>query len=114
MNTEEIKAEMRQQKGDLFFSKEVNTGKYHFLKYENVDETKTKLFILDEDGNCKYTKLMCDYSLLKMYQDSLNQSYEYQKDMTWIDSREDSGKEYIIELEKRDWFFTIKTSLVKN
>ena len=104
---------MREEKQEFYFSKEVNTGKYHFLKFENVDNTKTMLFLLDEDGKCKYTKLMCDYSLLKSYEDSLNETYEYQKNMTWIDHRNDSAHNYIIELEKKEWFFTIKTSPIK-
>ncbi len=110
---EEIKSEMQESKKEFFFSKEVNTGKYHFLKFENVDQTKTMLFILDEEGKCKYTKLMCDYSLLKSFEDSLNSNYEYQKNMTWIDYREDSELNYLIELDKREWFFTIKTSPIK-
>ena len=104
---------MQEKKSDLFFSKEVNTGKYHFLKFENVDQTKTMLFILNEKGKCKYTKLMCDYSLLKNFEDSLNRNYEYQKDMTWIDYSEESDREYLIELNKKEWFFTIKTSPIK-
>jgi hypothetical protein len=58
---------------------------------------------------------MCDYSLLKSFEDSLNSNYEYQKNMKWIDySENDSIPDYLIELEKRDWFFTIKTSPIKN
>ena len=106
----EIKQEMQENEKDLFFTKEVNTGKYHFIKFENVDQTKTMLFLFDENGKCKYTKLMCDYSLLKSVQDSLNKKYDYQKNMTWIDYTEDSTKSFVIELEKKEWFFTIKTS----
>jgi hypothetical protein len=110
---DEIKQQMRAEKNDFFFAKEVNTGKYHFLKFENVEETKTMLFLLDENGKCEYTKLMCDYSLLKNIEDSLNQNYEYQKDMTWIDYTRDSTQNYLIELEKKEWFFTVKTSPIK-
>ncbi len=110
---EEVIKEMKERQHDFYFVKEVNTGKYHFLKYENFDETKTKLFILTEDGKCKFTKLMCDYSLLKSYEDSLNKSYEYQKNLKWIDSDEKSGNQYLLELEKKKWFFTLKTSKIE-
>ncbi len=114
MSKEEIKKEMRENKREFYFVKEVNTGKYHFLKYENLDETKTKLFLLSEDEKCKYTKLMCDYSLLKSFEDSLNRAYEYQKNLKWIDYNEESGNNYLLELEKKKWFFTIKTSKIKD
>jgi len=109
---EELKTMTQQSGSDLFFTKEVNTGKHHFLKYENMDRTKTMLFIL-KDGRCSYTKLMCDYSLLKEMQDSLNSNYQYQKNLTWRDYSQDEDYEYVIELNKREWFFTIRTSRVK-
>ena len=112
MTKEEIKQTMKESKKEFYFSKEVNTGKYHFLKFENIDETKTKLFMLSDEGKCKYTKIMCDYSLLKSFEDSLNSNFEYQKNMKWIDRHE--GADYLIELEKKDWFFTVKTSPIKN
>lgn len=113
MTTDEIKDTMRETKRDFYFAKEVNTGKYHFLKFENMDQTQTMLFILSKKGTCKYTKLMSDYSLLKSLVDSLNSQYTYQKNMKWIDSGVGDGEEYLIELEKREWFFTIKTSPIK-
>ncbi|MGM0497549.1 MAG: hypothetical protein ACQESJ_06490 [Bacteroidota bacterium] len=111
---DEIKKMMKESKEEFYFSKEVNTGKYHFLKFENMDETKTMLFMLSDDEICEYTKLMCDYSLLKSFEDSLNSNFEYQQNMEWIDYSEDTTQNYLIELEKKDWFFTIKTSPIKN
>ncbi|MGM0530541.1 MAG: hypothetical protein ACQER7_04255 [Bacteroidota bacterium] len=107
---EEIKTLMQQSEKALSFTKEVNTDKYHYLKFENEENTKTMLFILSDKGVCDYTKLMCDYSLLKSVIDSLNDNYQYQKDQTWIDYESDQEKDYLIELEKQDWFFTLKTS----
>jgi hypothetical protein len=111
---DEVKSMMQQSGTDFFFSKEVETGKHHFLKFENVDQTKTMLFIMSDDGKCEYTKLMCDYSLLKEMEDSLNKNYQYQKNMTWRDYSRDEKYEYLIELIKREWFFTIKTTRVQN
>lgn len=113
MDVEEIKTSMEQTGSEYFFSKEVKTGKHHFLKYENVDQTQTLLFIMADDGRCQYTKLMCDYSLLKQMQDFLNNQYQYQKNFTWRDYSPDNSQEYLIELRKQEWFFTIKTSRVK-
>ena len=111
---EEIKQTMKESKKEFYFSKEVNTGKYHFLKFENMDETKTMLFLLSDEEKCEYTKIICDYALLKSFEDSLNSNYEYQKNMKWIDRRQGSEQDYLIELEKKEWFFTVKTSPIKN
>ncbi|HKL37888.1 MAG TPA: hypothetical protein VJ876_03270 [Bacteroidales bacterium] len=113
LNVGEIQTHMEQSRSDFFFSKEVKTGNHHFLKYENVDQTKTLLFIMDDQGRCRYTKLMCDYSMLKQMQDFLNNQYQYQKNFTWRDYSPDTPDEYLIELRKQEWFFTIKTSRVK-
>ena len=53
---EEIKELMQESDKELFFTKEVKTDNHHFLKYENMDNTKTMLFILDKDGKCQNTK----------------------------------------------------------
>lgn len=110
---EEIDILMQESKKEFSFIKEVNTDEYHYLKYENEDNTKTMLFILSDEGVCNYTKLMCDYALLKNMVDSLNNNYQYQKDQTWIDYSSDQEYDYLIELEKREWFFTIRTSRTK-
>jgi hypothetical protein len=112
-NKEEIKTLMRDSSKEFFFKKEVDTKKYHFLKYENADNTKTMLLILSKDGVCEYTKLMCDYALLKETVNRLNENYQYQKDQTWVDYTSDQEYDYKIELRKREWFFTIKTTRIK-
>ena len=110
---EEIKTIMQQSQQGFSFTKEVETGDYHYLKFENEDETKTMLFILSDKGVCDYTRLMCDYSLLKSVVDSLNKNYQYQKDQTWIDYASDQEYNYLVELNKRAWFFSVKTSRIK-
>ena len=109
----QIRTMIQESGSDLFFSKEVKTGNHHFLKFENVDQTKTLLLLLDKQGRVSYTKLMCDYSLLKQMEDSLNSHYQYQKNLTWRDYPADHDYEYVIELNKEEWFFTIRTTRVK-
>jgi len=104
---------MQETERDLFFIKEVNTKKWHFLKFENADNTKTMLCILSNDGKCEYTKLMCDYALLKSKERELNENYRYQRDQTWVDRTSGEEYDYLIELRKEEWFFTIKTTRIK-
>ena len=109
----EIKKEMKENYKDFYFSKEV-MGKSSFIKYEDYDGYRTYLFVLDEDGYCKYHMLMCDYSLLKSTIDSLNRNYEYKENLTWYDYV--TGKEnFEIKIKKEEWYFSVITKkLEKN
>lgn len=103
----EIKKVMKEKFTDYYFSKEV-MGKSSFIKFQDYDELRTFLFVLDDNGYCKYHILMCDYSLLKTSIDSLNKTYEYKEDLTWYDYI--SGKEnYVIRIKKEEWYFSIIT-----
>lgn len=103
---------MQKTKKEFSFTREVDTEDYHYLKFENEADTKTMLFIFNK-GVCDYVKLMCDYSLMKNIVDSLNNNYQYQKNQSWIDYTSDEEYDCLIEMEKREWFFTLKTSRIK-
>ncbi len=108
----EIKKEMKENHSDFYFSKEV-MGKSSFIKFEDFDGYRTYLFVLNEDGYCKYHILMCDYSLLKNMIDSLNQTYEYKENLTWYDYI--SGKEnFVIRIKKEEWYFSIITKKLED
>ncbi len=103
----EIKKVMKEKFTDYYFSKEV-MGKSSFIKFQDYDELRTFLFVLDDNGYCKYHILMCDYSLLKTSIDSLNKTYEYKEDLTWYNYV--SGKNnYVINIKKEEWYFSIIT-----
>lgn len=102
-----IKKEMKEKYPDFYFAKEV-MGKSSFIKFEDFDGYRTFLFVLDDDGYCKYHMLMCDYSLLKSMIDSLNTNYEYKNDLTWYDYT--TGKEnFVIRIKKEEWYFSVIT-----
>lgn len=103
----EIKKEMKDNYKDFYFSKEV-LGKSNFIKYEDFDGYRTFLFVLNEDGYCKYQMQMCDYGLLKRTIDALNQNYEYKENLTWYDYK--SGKQnFVIKIKKEEWYFSVIT-----
>ena len=103
----EIKKEMKENHQDFYFSKEV-MGKSSFIKFEDYDDLRTFLFVLDDNGYCRYHILMCDYSLLKSTIDSLNKNYEYKKDLIWYDYV--SGKQnFEIKIKKEEWYFSVIT-----
>lgn len=107
----EIKKEMKENYKDFYFSKEV-LGKSNFIKYEDFDGYRTFLFVLNEDGYCKYQMQMCDYGLLKRTIETLNKNYEYKEDLTWYDYK--SGKQnYVIKIRKEDWYFSVITKMLE-
>lgn len=103
----EIKKKMKENYRDFYFAKEV-MGKSSFIKFEDYDDLRTLLFVLDDDGYCKYQMLMCDYSLLRSTIKQLNSTYEYKEDLIWYDYI--SGKDdYIIKIKKEEWYFSVIT-----
>jgi hypothetical protein len=104
----EIKKQMSENHKDYFFSKEVFGGKNSFIKYEDTDGFRTLLFVLDDDGYCKYSQMMCDYGLLKQTIDSLNKQFEYKNDLIWHDYQ--TGKfNFVIQIKKEEWYFSVIT-----
>lgn len=104
----EIKKQMSENHKDFYFSKEVFGGKSSFIKYEDMDGYRTLLFVLDDDGYCKYSQMMCDYGLLKETIDSLNKNYEYKNNLVWHDYQ--SGKfNFEIQIKKEEWYFSVIT-----
>lgn len=102
-----IKKEMKENHEDFYFSKEV-MGKSNFIKFVDYDGYRTYLFVLDDNGYCKYHMLMCDYSLLKSMIDSLNKTYEYEENLVWYDYI--SGKQnFEIKIKKEEWYFSVIT-----
>ena len=103
----QIKKEMKKNHKDFYFAKEV-FGTNSFIKFEDYDGYRTYIFVLDDDGYCKYHILMCDYSLLKNTVHTLNNTYEYKNDLTWHDYI--TGKQnFVIRIKKEEWYFSVIT-----
>ncbi|MEA3318060.1 MAG: hypothetical protein U9R54_08890 [Bacteroidota bacterium] len=109
----EIKKNMKEKYKDYYFSKEVMGGKHSFIKFEDFDGMRTLLFVLNDNGYCNYSILMCDYSLLKTTIDSLNKNFEYKDNLLWLDYFTDKDN-YSIKLKKKEWFFSVITRKFDN
>ena len=75
------------------------------IKYTDLDETKTFMFFFDDNNKCIYSKFVLDNDLLKHSYDSLNNNYKYLGKLQWADKKK--SKEYIISMQKTEWFFTL-------
>ena len=84
----------------------VNTT-FNTLKYVDNRDTRTYLFLFDDNDICTLSKLMCDYSFLDRITKQLNEQYTPAEEGQWTYTEE--GNNYLITLKKGDWFFSVLT-----
>ncbi|MCX7986309.1 MAG: hypothetical protein N2662_05170 [Bacteroidales bacterium] len=82
----------------------VNTT-FNYIKFVDKYNEETYLFFLDNNNVCTHTKLMSDYSNLKIRTDELNKYYKKAGENKWVFV--DKDKIFFVELKKEEWFFTI-------
>jgi hypothetical protein len=80
---------------------------FNYIKFVDKYNEETYLFFLDDKNFCTHSKLMSDYSNLKLRTDELNKSYKKAGENKWVFV--DKGNIYLVELIKEQWFFTIVT-----
>lgn len=91
----------------------VNTNTaYNYLKYEDQVNEITVLFFLDKENKCSMVRLMSDYSNINDVIVELNSNFKKRDKSSWVYTS--SGKEYSVNLEEGDWFFTVTIKEKKN
>ncbi len=78
---------------------------FNYLKFVDKFNEETYLFFLDENGICTHSKLLSDYSNLKIRTEELNKFYKKAGENKWIFV--ENNKIFMVELKKEEWFFTI-------
>lgn len=104
---EDIRKKAREAYPGFVFDKEVENGKKSFIKYVNILEEQTLLFILDENGYCTSTARMYNTWLFSKIKGEFDKKYKRLDSLRWIDSI--NGNIYEIIIKKGDWFFTVIT-----
>jgi len=84
---------------------------YKYLKFVDKYNEETWLFFLSDNDVCIHTKLISDYSNLKQRTDELNKKYKKAGELKW--SFMDKGSEYLVEIVKEEWYFSIVTKMKK-
>lgn len=84
----------------------VNTT-YKYLKFVDKYNEETWLIFLSDNDKCTHSKLISDYSNLKIRTDELDKKYKKAGDLKWIFI--EKGIVYTVEMKKEEWFFTIVT-----
>ncbi|MBN2519265.1 MAG: hypothetical protein JXB17_02075 [Bacteroidales bacterium] len=106
-NKKDIKENMRKLKSDFYFNKEFETSEAKIIKYTDLIETKTLLYVLDENENCRYYLIMYDLSYYNLILKELNSNYKQLSDNKWIE--EIDGKIFTKSISKNEWYFTVIT-----
>lgn len=104
---EDIRKNTKAAYPGFVFDNEVVNGKKSFIKYVNVFEEQTLLFILDEKGVCTSTARMYNTWLFDQVVKELDSKYKKKNSTTWLEYTD--GKVYEKSLKKGNWFITVIT-----
>ena len=94
------------------FEKEVENGDRSFIKFVNVIDEQTLLFMVDSKGICTSVSRMYNTWLYDQIQKELKKNYKKKSSDTWIERKD--GKEYEIKLKRGEWFITVTTRPITN
>lgn len=111
-NSEDIKDFMQKNDSDFYFKKEFETNKAQIIKYTDMAESKTLLYILDSNNYCKYYMIMYDYMYYNDVVKDLDNNFKAHRKNTWIEELD--GDRYKKYIEKKEWYFTLITRKIEN
>jgi len=107
LHKDEIRKRAATEYKGFTFDNEVENGNRSFLKYVNVFEEQTLLFVLNDKGYCTSMSRMYNTWLLNQVKADLTKKYRQTDSLTWLEKQND--KEYEIKLRKGEWFLTVST-----
>jgi len=112
MHKDDIRKLTPKEYKGFVFEKEVENGDRSFIKFVNVIEEQTLLFMLNEKGICTSVSRMYNTWLYDQVQKELKKNYKKKGSDTWIESKD--GKKYEIKLKNGEWFITVTTRPITN
>ena len=104
---DEVRKIMKQQVKGLSEDRLSRNLAVNMIKYTDRFQNQTRIFVFDEEDNCRYSKHMCDYSMLDKMTGNLDEKYTKLDDLTW--TYEHEGSTYKITLKKDEWYFVLDT-----
>ncbi len=105
---EEVKTRMKEEHKDFHPDRSVVKQAYNYLKYVNNNQTITWIIYFDEQDVCTASKKVCDYSEYDFIMDELDEKYDKAGKFQWKHLYR--GHTFLIRLEEKDWYFTIRES----
>lgn len=105
MHKDEIIRLMSEKHRNFKLDKNVINRKFTYLKYEDNISEQTILYFLSDKGYCTLVRWMSDYANINDMLGMLNKQYTKTGKNRWTYTR--NGKEYVINLEEGEWFFSV-------
>ena len=105
LHKDEIIRLMSEKHRDFKLNKDVINRKFTYLKYEDKISEQTILYFLSDKGYCTLVRWMGDYSNINDMLSMLNKHYTKTGRNRWTYTR--NGREYVINLEEGEWFFSV-------
>ncbi|HJX70978.1 MAG TPA: hypothetical protein VJ346_03470 [Bacteroidales bacterium] len=112
VHKDEIIRLMSEKHRNFKLNKDVINRRFTYLKYEDDITEQTILFFLSDKGYCTLVRWMSDYSNINDILSVLNKEYKQAGKNQWTYTK--NGKNYVINLEKGEWFFTVSYKLKCN
>jgi hypothetical protein len=112
MHKDDIRKLTPKEHKGFVFEKEVENGDRSFIKFVNVIDEQTLLFMVDSKGICTSVSRMYNTWLYDQIHKDLKKNYRKKGSDTWIERKE--GKEYEIKLKRGEWFITVTTRPITN
>ena len=107
LHKDEIRTRVSDELPSFRFSNEVFNNNRSFIKFENIFEEQTLIFMLNADGYCTSVSRMYNTWHFNRLKDELSAKYGKPNKLKWIDERD--GVKYEVELVKGNWFVTVVT-----
>ena len=79
---------------------------FNYLKYINVNKTRTWILYFTNEDTCKTSKLICDYSEYDDVLDHLSSSFENVGESRWEYAQD--ADTFQVNLTKEEWYFTVR------
>jgi len=106
MARDEVKQLMKEDYKDFSIDNSITKQEFNYLKFVNASQTITWIIYLSGDDICTSTKKVCDYLEYDRITDELNEMYGSDVEHQWEYS--DENESYVISLEEKDWYFTLR------
>ena len=106
LTKEEVKVIVKKEHRRFRKDNAVVKQQFNYLKYVNVNKTRTWILYFTKEDICKTSKLICDYSEYDDVLDHLSSSYENVGESQW-EYTQDSDT-FQVNLTKEEWYFTVR------
>jgi hypothetical protein len=111
MKKADIISYMKQNEPNFALDNAMVNKKYVYLKFYDKDNEETILCFLTDNNICNLVRRMSDYSNLNPTIKKLDKEYKKIDKDKW--SYTINKDEYVIELKREKWYFTLETRIKK-